>query len=62
MLGYFYLSILSFVPAVSQHAEADTEDGCGDSDGTADVLVGHRPSRLVQPNVVLLGQNLLFAP
>lgn len=42
-----------------QHAEADTGDGSGDTDRTADVLVCHRPSGLVQPCVVLLGQTLI---
>ncbi|XP_039656763.1 uncharacterized protein si:dkey-183p4.10 isoform X1 [Perca fluviatilis] len=60
LFGYFYLSVLSFVPTVFQHAEADTEDGSGDTDGTADVLVCHRPSGLAQPCVVLLGQNLIL--
>ncbi|XP_029290785.1 midasin isoform X2 [Cottoperca gobio] len=62
LFGYFYLSVLSFVPAVFQHAEADSEDGSGDTDGTADVLVCLRPSGLVQPRVVLLGQNISFGP
>lgn len=47
---------------MSQHTEGDTEDGSGHSDGTADVLVGHRPSRLAQPSVFLLGQNLIVGP
>lgn len=34
-------------PAVSRYAESGLEDGSGDSDGTADVLVGNRPGRLV---------------
>lgn len=31
---------------MSQHAEGDSEDGNGHTDGTADVLVGHRPNRM----------------
>ncbi len=58
---FFYLSVLSFVPPAAQHAEGGAEDVCGDTDGTADVLGGHRPSGLVQPCVVLLGQNLIFS-
>lgn len=45
---------------MSQRAQGGAEDGCGDPDGTADVLVGHGPSGLVQPRVVLLGQNVIF--
>ncbi|XP_031142072.1 uncharacterized protein DDB_G0290685-like isoform X4 [Sander lucioperca] len=60
LFGCFYLSVLSFVPTVFQHAEADTEDGSGDTDRTADVLVCHRPSGLAQPRVFLLGQNLIL--
>lgn len=29
---------------MSQHAKGDSEDGNGHTDGTADVLVGHRPN------------------
>lgn len=45
---------------MSRHPEGGTEDGRGDRDGTADVLAGHRPSRLVQPRVIILGQNQFF--
>lgn len=48
------LNIVLF-PAESENPEADTEDVFGDSDGASGVLVGHRPSRLAQPNFLLLG-------
>ena len=55
LFGFFTsLSVLSFAPAVFRRADADSEDGSGDSGGSAHVLVRHRPSRLVQPRVVLL--------
>lgn len=60
MFVKFDLSVLSFVPAVSQHAEADTEDVRGGGDGTADVLVGYRPSRLAQRSLILLEKNLIL--
>lgn len=43
-----FLSTSLFL-VVSQRAEADSEDGCGDCDGAGDVLVGHRLSRNIQP-------------
>lgn len=55
-----YFTSLICLPAVSQRAEADTEDGSVDTDGTADVLVGHRPRRLAQPSSLLLGLKLIF--
>lgn len=42
---------MSLFPSVSGSDEADCEDGGGDHDGSVDVLVCHRPSSLVQPDV-----------
>lgn len=40
-----------------QHAEGDPDDGSDHSDGSADVVVGNRPSRLAQPSHLPLAQN-----
>lgn len=57
---FLHMSCFFLFLSVSEHPEADTEDVSGDSGGTSDVLVGHRPSRLAQSNVLFLGLKLVI--